>query len=176
MVEGLAPAVSHRAESVKPLSATAHPHAPIQVKCRYAASSARVFDAWLDPHTAGQWLYATASRPIQSVRIDARVGGSFSFTDRRHGAIARYAGRYVEIAAHERLAFTLLADPLPNVMTRVTVAIATRGKGCELTLTHEDVPPDRAEPIEGRWSGILYGLELMLESTFTRSITKRSQG
>src|SRR5258708_6816799 len=54
--------------------ATAQRYAVIRVARRYAASSARVFDAWLDPEFAGRWLFATASRPLAHVAIDARFG------------------------------------------------------------------------------------------------------
>jgi len=36
--------------------------------------------------------------------------------------------------------------------------------GCELALTHESVPPECARHTEARWTGILYGLGVTLDS------------
>jgi hypothetical protein len=52
-----------------------------------------------------------------------------------------------------------------HVMTRVTVEIFPLDKGCELTLTHEKVSQEHARQVEGRWTGILYGLGVTLDST-----------
>ena len=44
------------------------------------------------------------------------------------------------------------------------VEITPRKRGCELRLSHENVPPDRAHDTEARWSGMLYGLGETLAS------------
>jgi uncharacterized protein YndB with AHSA1/START domain len=135
----------------------------IRVRRRFAVPPERVFDAWLDPGIAGKWLFATASRPMTHVRIDARVPGSFHFAERRNGERVEHAGEYVEIVPPRRLVFTLVLEDRPRVVTRVTVEVAPRKTGCELALTHENVPVDRAEHAEARWIGILYGLGVTLE-------------
>ena len=139
----------------------------LRVTRRYGAPSARVFNAWLDPEVAGRWLFATASRPMANVEIDARVEGSFCFVDRRDGEITEYTGEYIEIVPHRRLVFTLSMEEHPPAITRVMVEIEPLKKGCELKLTHENVPQDRASHIEGRWTGILYGLGVTLDSAST---------
>jgi len=139
----------------------------IRVTRRFGARPDRVFNAWLDPGLAGRWLFATASRPMALVEIDARAEGPFCFVDRRDGAITRYTGEYIEIVPHQRLVFTLCMENDPHPITRVRVEITSLKKGCELTLTHENVPQDRAGYIEGRWTGILYGLGETLDSAST---------
>ena len=139
----------------------------IRVTRRFGARPDRVFNAWLDPVVAGRWLFATASRPMAHVEIDARAEGPFCFVDRRDGETTRYTGEYIEIVPHQRLVFTLSTEKNPHVITRVRVEIAPLKKGCELTLTHENVPQDRARHIEGRWTGILYGLGETLDSAST---------
>ncbi|MGH6692181.1 MAG: SRPBCC family protein, partial [Gammaproteobacteria bacterium] len=57
------------------------PRVEVRVVQRYSESAGRVFGAWLDSKRAGRWLFATATCPMAQVRIDARVGGSFSFVD-----------------------------------------------------------------------------------------------
>jgi uncharacterized protein YndB with AHSA1/START domain len=156
-----------RPERKKRSRLEAQRYSVLRVTRRYGAPSARVFGAWLDPEVAGRWLFATASRPMAHVEIDARVGGSFRFMDRRDGDIVEYTGEYIEIAPHRRLVFILSMEKHPHVITRVMVEIAPLKKGCELKLTHENVPQDRASHIEGRWTGILYGLGVTLDSAST---------
>ena len=142
-------------------------HGAICVTRRLSARPDHVFNAWLDPEVAGRWLFATASHPMAHVEIDARVEGLFCFVDRRDGEITEYTGEYIEIVPDRRLVFTLSMEKHPRVITRVMVEIAPLKKGCELTLTHENVPQDRASHIEGRWTGILYGLGVTLDSLST---------
>ncbi len=127
----------------------------IRLTRRFRAPPRRVFDAWLDPGVAGRWLFATASRPMTEVEIDARVGGGFRLADRRNGASTEHHGRYVEIVPYRRLVFTLREE---RRATRVTVEINRRRQGCELCLRHENLPPERVHDTEARWSGMLYGL------------------
>ena len=46
----------------------------VRVTRRFAASSERVFDAWLNPEKARRFLFATESGQMTQVEIDARVG------------------------------------------------------------------------------------------------------
>jgi len=139
------------------------PRVTIRVTDQYDASPAHAFDAWLDPDVAGRWLFATASQPMAHVTIDGRVGGSFCFVERQAGNTARYTGQYLEIVPDRRLVFTLFTELHPDVMTRVSVAIAPRAKGCTLNLTHENIPRAHASYVEDRWTGILYGLGVTLD-------------
>ena len=127
----------------------------VRVTRRFRASPERVFDAWLDPETAGRWLFATAWRPMSRVKMDARKGGPFRLAD---GKGAEYAGAYIEIARPRRLVFTLTIDRRPRSMTRVTAEFEPLRSGCELRLVHYNVSPDQAGRTENRWTGILYGL------------------
>jgi uncharacterized protein YndB with AHSA1/START domain len=132
--------------------------AAIRVARRFRAPPERVFRAWLEPEVAGRWLFATASEPAAGVDIDPRVGGAFRFEERRDGGRAAHTGEYVEIVPPRRLVFTLALAERPRVVTRVTAEISPLATGCELALLHEDVPADRADETEARWTGVLYGL------------------
>jgi len=129
---------------------------------RFDADPARVFHAWLDPGIARQWLFATASHPIERVEIDARVGGAFRFCDVRGGMNFDYAGRYIEVVPVRRLVFTLVLPEADRLVTRVTVNIRAPKLGAALELVHENVPTGLAPRVKGRWTGMLYGLRLLL--------------
>ena len=147
--------------------------ATIRVDARYGAVPRRVFNAWLDPDIAGKWLFATATRPIASVEIDARVAGPFRFVERREGSRVEHTGEYIEIVPHRRLVFSLALDDRPRVLTRVSVEIEPRDVGCQLSLTHENVPSDQVDATEARWTGILYGLGVTLDSSVADSTATR---
>jgi len=136
----------------------------LRVVTRFDAEAARVFHAWLDPGIARQWLFETASHPIECVEIDARVGGDFLFRDVRGGMNFDYAGRYTEVVPSRRLVFTLMLPEVDRPATRVTVNIRAAKLGATLELIHENVPAGLASRVKGRWTGMLYGLRLLLGS------------
>jgi len=136
----------------------------VRVTHRFSASTERVFDAWLDPAKAGRFLFATPQGRMVRAEIDARVGGSFVFTDRRDGEDIEHKGQYLEIARPRRLVFTFAVPKFSAEATQVTIDISPEAGGCELTLTHEGVLPDYAERTEGGWKMILETLASRLEA------------
>ncbi len=147
----------------KTMRKTADTLATVHIRHHYAATPARVFDAWLVPSLAGLWLFATASRPIRSAAIDARNGGAFCFVERRAGVSIEHRGAYLDVARPHRLRFELFSPDFAGVMTRVTVGFNPRGSTeCELLLTHDGLPADCAAQVEARWTGMLYGLAVVL--------------
>jgi len=78
--------------------------------------------------------------------------------DRQNGGDVTRTGKYLEIVRPQRLGFTLALENRLRVTTRVTVEIARLRTGCELSVTHEGVPPDCAVQTKNRWAGMLYGL------------------
>jgi len=145
----------------------ATPHVEVRVTQRYSAPAERVFDAWIDPAVAGRWLFAIASRPAERVKINARVGGAFQFVERGRGSDVMHKGVYLELERPHRLAFTLSGRTDAGNRGPVRVAIVPLDKGCELNLIQEKVLPDQARRIEGRWSGMLYGLDVLLAGEST---------
>ncbi|HUE15412.1 MAG TPA: SRPBCC domain-containing protein [Planctomycetaceae bacterium] len=137
---------------------TSQPTVQVRVTHRFHASPEQVFDAWLDAETAGKWLFATPSGQMVRVEIDARVGGSFVFVDRRNGEEIEHTGEYLEIARPRRLVFTFLVPKFSSDSTRVTLDLVPWATGCELTLTHDGVYADYASRTEQGWTGILNGL------------------
>ena len=133
---------------------------------RFNASPERVFDAWLDPKILGQWMFGPNVREeeIVRLRVDARVGGSFSFVVRRQGAEIDHIGEYLEINRPHRLVFTWgIRQPEPD-SSRVIIEIKSAESGCELSLTHELHPDwaDYADRTEAAWAKMLGVLATVL--------------
>jgi uncharacterized protein YndB with AHSA1/START domain len=142
------------------MSADARPI--VRVTHRFEASAERVFDAWLDPKTAVQWLFATPTGQMVRVEIDARVGGRFIFVDRRNGEDIEHRGEYLEIDRPRRLVFTFGVPKYSRETTRVCIDIVPRETGCELTLTHEGVLPEYVDRTRTGWTEILGRLSATL--------------
>jgi uncharacterized protein YndB with AHSA1/START domain len=127
----------------------------VRVTRRFSASAERVFDAWLDSERAGRWLFATPTGHMVRVEIDARVGGSFRFIDRRDGRDIEHVGQYLEIDRPRRLVFTLSVPTHSTLTSRIEIDIEPRDTGCELTLTQEQVPGDIAHQVDSGWTAIV---------------------
>ncbi|HET6972005.1 MAG TPA: SRPBCC domain-containing protein [Phenylobacterium sp.] len=138
----------------------------IVVRHRYAAAPERVFDAWLDPKQAGRFAFATPDGQMIVAEVDARVGGRFTFTDRRPdmGDVA-HVGEYEVIDRPRRLVFTFAVPKYDPTYTRVTLTFeALPDGGCELTLTHVGVPPEYVDSTPKGWEMILDNLGRVLAS------------
>lgn len=131
----------------------------LRVCHRFNAAPERIFDAWIDPSTAGKWLFAAPNGQMVRVEIDARVGGKFVLVDRREGEDVEHTGEYLEIDRPRRLVFTFSVPKYSPVVTRVAIDITPTETGCDLTLTHDGVLPEWASQTESGWTMILEGLE-----------------
>jgi uncharacterized protein YndB with AHSA1/START domain len=129
------------------------------------ASPEQVFDAWLDPESAGKWLFATPAGQMVHVEIDARVGGRFAFVDRREGEDIEHTGEYLAIERPNHLAFTFSVPKYSPIITRVSIDISPSNTGCNLALTHKNVLPEYTSRTEEGWTNILAGLERTLVET-----------
>jgi uncharacterized protein YndB with AHSA1/START domain len=106
---------------------------------RFTASAERVYDAWLDPHWIGRWMYGPAVRDERIVRLglEPRVGGRFSFVVDRQGTEIDHVGEYLELDRPQLLVFTWgTRDSLPDTSRVVVEIVARADGGCDLTLTH----------------------------------------
>ncbi len=109
----------------------------VRVSRQFSATIECVFDAWLDPVTAGSFLFATHAGEVVRAEIDARIGGRFSFVRREHGTEVRRAGDYISIDRPHLLAFSLRDKTRTPTDDRVIIEFAPVGLGSLLVLTHE---------------------------------------
>lgn len=115
----------------------------VTVSRRFQASAERVFDAWLDVEAARRWLFTMPDTEPVRAEIDARVGGAFTFVDRRGGAEVVHEGTFLEIDRPRRLRLRFWVADQPDAVDMLTVGIDPDGDGCRLTLVHE-LHPDWA--------------------------------
>ena len=73
-----------------------------------------------------------------------------------------HVGTYLEIDRPHRLAFAFVVPKYSDEVTRVRIDLKPLPTGCELTLTHEAVPPEYLEGTREGWGKILDGLALSL--------------
>src|SRR3978361_461350 len=96
----------------------------VVVTKHYDATPEQVFDAFLDVETARRFLFAPATGEMIAAEIDPRVGGRFSFTDRRPDmGDVLHTGEYLEIDRPRRLVFTFGVPQFNPGYPRVTVEI-----------------------------------------------------
>lgn len=142
------------------------PGTEIVVRRSYPFPAERVYDAWLDPVSLGQWLFATPAGVMQRVEVDPRVGGEFLVAEQRGEILAEHFGRYLELDRPRRLVFEFTTDrAIPA--SRVEITIVPTGGGCDLTLTHSLDPQwlSYAEKVRGGWTTILESLDKTLSAS-----------
>jgi len=127
-----------------------------------------VFKAWTDANQFTQWFGAAACEgsSLQSVKVDARVGGKYRIQVRRaDGEFFTTVGIYREVKPPERLIFTWafekdgggeeFGEVEPCEML-VTLEFRARGKQTELLLTHEKFASVESRDRHGTgWSSCL---------------------
>ena len=137
-------------------------HLSVQISRAFRAPPERVFDAWLDPATVGQWLFATPTGQMRRTDIDARVGGAFCIIENRDGEDVDHRGLYLEMDRPCRLAFTLHVGKYALAVTPVAIDIVPEQEGCRLILTHDNVYADYEARTQEGWAMILNGLAARL--------------
>jgi uncharacterized protein YndB with AHSA1/START domain len=136
----------------------------VKVTRRFRVSPERVFDAWLDPNRAREFLFTRPGQLVVHAEINAKVGGSFLFVVRREHNEIDHTGTYLEIQRPNRLVFTLCVPTAWSGDNRVQVDIVPLESGCELTVTHEAVIPHHESRIESGWTFFLQELEAKVDS------------
>lgn len=138
----------------------------LSVSHRYEFPAERVFDAWLDAEFAATWMFATQGGQMVRAETDPKVGGKFTFTDRRDGEDVEHTGEYLEIDRPRRLVFTFGIPAFSAEFDRVTIDIEPLESGCLLTLTHA-LHPEFAEYVDrskAGWTKMLAALDEKLQS------------
>jgi len=98
----------------------------------FEAPRERVWQEWTEPASFADWFGgAECEVPLSSVSMDVRPGGALRATmlcgPARHEI--RWTGEYHEVAAPERLVFTISDRPGADRYELVTVVLADLGDG-----------------------------------------------
>lgn len=102
----------------------------------------RLYRAFIDPEAMVKWLppYGFTARMHS---MNACVGGGYrmSFTNFSTGKSHSFAGKYLELTAHERIRYSDQFDD-PNLPGEMLVTISLRQVACgtELTVVQEGIP------------------------------------
>lgn len=131
-------------------------HVRARVSYHFLASPERVFDAWLDRFLVARWFGPGLGDMVQ-IDIEPRIGGMFSFVQRRGDQDVDHVGEYLELERPRRLAFTWAVRPDVTNPSRVVIDIRSLESGCVLTLTHEMSAEwaDYVSRTEGAWAKML---------------------
>ena len=155
---------------------TADPSHILRITRRFDASPHRVFDAWLDPERARQWLFTSPDTDVKArrVEIDARVGGKWLMTNPCQGMELEGIGEYLEIDRPRRLVFTFAIPAFGPDVDRLVVEIVPDGDGCILTLTHEKLPPEYHDATKAGWGKMFDRLDAIVRQGRETTIETRT--
>ena len=144
-----------RDEGCAPVRSARGARHPGRVDARrwYDASCADVFAGWVDPVLVRRWLFATAARPFARAVVEARRGGALRLV--AADGVAAVTGRFDDILAPVRLRLAL--DDGAHRSSVVATLQPAHG-GTTLHVRHDGLAGHRADWLDGRWSGMLYGL------------------
>ncbi len=124
----------------------------VTVTRRFSVSPERVFDAFLDPAIAAKFMFATPTGEMVRVDIEARVGGAYTFVDRRDGEDIEHI---LELNRPHRLVFQFAVPKYDPTNSTVALDIVADGTSSLLTLTHEGVDDAYLEQTGKGWTMIL---------------------
>jgi uncharacterized protein YndB with AHSA1/START domain len=95
-----------------------------------------VFEAMSKPvHVKRWWGILDDRYSVTTCEIDLRVGGRWRFVGRGPQGEFAFHGVYREIAAPERVVFTEIFEPFPDVESIVTSVLTEEGDKTRLTVT-----------------------------------------
>ncbi len=122
---------------------------------KFASDEESIYDALLDPKTASKFLFATPTGTMVRAEIDPRVGGRYTFVERREGKDVLHTGEYLELVRPVKMVFTFAVPEYSSETSTVQINLAHLGEGCELKLINSGVPRAFTEKTREGWAGIL---------------------
>jgi uncharacterized protein YndB with AHSA1/START domain len=123
---------------------------------KMAAPAEAVFDAWLNPALIRKW-FAPGMGEMVRVEVDPKVGGKFSFVQRRGSDDVEHTGEYLVLERSRHLEFTWGVPKHSPDRSRVRITFTPIENGCEVSLVHELNPnwADYVSRTEGAWTKML---------------------
>ena len=145
---------------------------PLVVEGYFAASPARVFEAWTDPNIVMKWFGQTPNS-LHSATIDLRPGGAWRFLKSQDAdKSVGFEGQYLDVRPDEKLVFSWAhvvthangtRETTPT--SRVEVTFTAKGKGTFVRLVHSAISNEPSRRgIGGGWEASFASLAAALES------------
>lgn len=113
-----------------------------------------VFAAWLDAAAMVHWMLP-GSTTHATIELDPRVGGKFRIVMSHGDRDTEHRGEYLAIEPPALLSFTWISSATDLQPTIVTIELAERDGGTELTLTHRNLPASKIEAHTTGWTDIV---------------------
>jgi uncharacterized protein YndB with AHSA1/START domain len=130
------------------------------------ASRARIFAAWTKPELLQQW-FGPSDRICTVAESDPRVGGAYRIgvrlKDVPDAQVAVATGHFLQFIPNQLLQFNWIPSWNPGEESLVTVSLEHVSGGTEVTLRHEDVPPESFNGYDQGWHGSLTKLAKAVE-------------
>lgn len=137
----------------------AQPHS-ITVRRSFPTPRRKLFEAFETAQSLSQWFTPADDISLEIPRFDFRQGGGFHFRYRMpSGEIKDVTGIYEAICPPDILRFTwewAEPDPHAGIPSQVKIEFIDQNQGCEIVLTHSQLPPDDADHRHAAgWTGVL---------------------
>ena len=100
-------------------------------------SADEVFDAWLDSKSPGGLWFG-----VERVIINPAVDGLFYHVVKHEGRSWPHYGRFIRLDRGRRIEHTWVSEATRGLETVVTITLAARDGGTDVTLHHANVPDD----------------------------------
>lgn len=146
---------------------------PIVVEGYFAATPARVFQAWTDPNIVMKW-FGRAPNSLHSATIDLRQGGAWQFLESSDGEKSvGFEGEYLDIEPGERLLFTwsqvvahTSGEREATPLSQVEVIFTAQGRGTHVRLVHSAVhDEDTRRGFGGGWAFAFNTMSALLSNS-----------
>lgn len=132
----------------------------VTISHRYNVVPEKVYDSFLDPERAKKFMFATFTGKMIRSEIDAKVGGTFLFVDRRPTGDAAHYGRYLALERPKKIIFEFAMSKDAKDWDQVEIEISPLAKGCQVSLSHQ-ISEDFAHlksQVEMGWDNVLDSL------------------
>ena len=137
---------------------TAQARTSLRLTRFFKAPRQKVFEAWTNPELLKRWM-GPATVNVVSAQVTPKVGGSYRIEMYNAAAGTQWiaSGTFREIVQNEKLVMTWGWERPDRYETLLTVLLADKDGGTELTLIHERFA--NAEDLGGHEHGWIGSLE-----------------
>ena len=139
----------------------------LQMTRTFDAPPQAVFDAWTSPEVLRRWFHAEHDWETTEAEVDPQVGGELRVVMRNPHEDAVYGGggRFTEVSAPERLAFTWTWDDEPSREQVIEIDFEESDGATRMTFVQNGLwNDDVLRSHENGWGNCFDNLERALEA------------